>query len=213
MSSTKRGGQRSPSDDYQTPSWCVRRLMDYWKTLVFNSTPTLGSRWLEPCAGRGNIIQAIGNAPGEIIWRAVEMREECQTDLLTILPEKQVDCPADFFEWAVDNQQRKRYDVTITNPPYRLAQEFIETSMALTRGLVVMLLRLNYTGAKKRFAFFREHPPTHILLLPNRPPFTEDGKTDSIEYAWFVWDTRPRSRVVTQFEWLDLTPLDERKCS
>ena len=48
-----------------------------------------------------------------------------------------------------------------------------------------MLLRLNFLGSQERSDYLREHMPD-IYVIPNRPSFT-GGKTDSIEYAWFVW--------------------------
>jgi hypothetical protein len=43
-------------------------------------------------------------------------------------------------------------DAIVTNPPYALAQEFIEHAMALTRpaGLVAMLLRCDFDHAASR---------------------------------------------------------------
>jgi hypothetical protein len=84
----------------------------------------------------------------------------------------------------------RRFAVAITNPPFRLAQEFIDAALACADH-VVMLLRLNYLASKGRWPFMSRHTPD-VYVLPNRPSFT-GGKTDSIEYAWFVWRPGPRS--------------------
>lgn len=78
-------------------------------------------------------------------------------------------------------------DLIVTNPPFSLAIEFLQKSLreAVT---VVYLLRLNFLGSQKRKAFWQANPPSHVLVLSRRPCFTNDGRTDSIEYAWFAWD-------------------------
>lgn len=83
--------------------------------------------------------------------------------------------------------QHPDVDLILTNPPFYSALEFLTTSLnhALT---VVYLLRLNFLGSQRRKAFWEKFPPTHIYVLSRRPSFI-DGKTDSIEYAWFVWDS------------------------
>lgn len=81
----------------------------------------------------------------------------------------------------------QRYDLIITNPPFSLALEFLQKSLQ-EADTVIYLLRLNFLGSQKRRPFWRENRPSHVLVLAERPCFTGDGRTDSIEYAWFCWD-------------------------
>ena len=107
-------------------------------------------------------------------------------------------------------------DLTLTNPPFTLAQPFIEKSIA-NSSCTIMLLRLNYLGSKSRSEFWKKHPPTHLFVLSSRPKFvakcnnkkcsnndlfqiTEPiaqcpdchrnttPSSDATEYAWFCWD-------------------------
>lgn len=104
-------------------------------------------------------------------------------------------------------------DLIITNPPFNLALEFLQKSLTEADS-VWYLLRLNFLGSQKRKAFWNANPPTHVLVLSERPCFVwvcqdkackamyEPGsttvceacggkvraQTDSIEYAWFGWD-------------------------
>jgi len=211
MSSTNRGGQRSDADAYCSPLWTVRRLIENSNADHDPDGPRLlevDGPWLEPGAGEGHIIRAVREFRPELRFTAVDVREECST-LLKRLGNIQVHCPRDFFNWTI--RSRQKYTVTITNPPFRLALEFIECAMRVTTHAVIMLLRFNFLGSEKRHPFFREHMPHRAYLLPNRPPFTADGGTDSIEYAWYVWllDQPPAQRC--EVELLDLTPLSERK--
>ena len=79
------------------------------------------------------------------------------------------------------------YDLIITNPPFSLALEFLQKSLS-EADTVIYLLRLNFLGSQKRRAFWQANRPSHVLVLSKRPSFTDDGSTDSIEYAWFCWD-------------------------
>lgn len=206
MSSTNRGSQRSPADNYKTPSWCTRRLLE--------ARPDLLKRkgyWLEPCAGMGDIIKVVHEFQPSIRVDAVELRKEC-SKTLDGLENVISACPKNFLEFEVPTGFK--YAVTITNPPFRLAQEVLEHCLEITKGEVIMLLRLNYVGSEKRFDFMARQMANDILVLPNRPPFSRDkhGKwgTDSIEYAWFCWDTE-NPTATGRLRMLPLTPLEERK--
>jgi hypothetical protein len=86
---------------------------------------------------------------------------------------------SDFFDWD-DN-----VDLILTNPPYSYAQEFIEYSIPRA-SCVIMLLRINFLGAQKRFNWWIKNEPDALIVLSNRPSFTGTG-TDATEYAWYVW--------------------------
>lgn len=218
MSSTKRGGKRSAADVYPTPSWAVHRFLDVFKDRL---TPSeIGGRWLEPGAGEGNILYGIDSwfrdhsalalNLGEPIAGptidACELRAECEP----ILRERGADIIqiGDYFEKGAPAGHH--YSAIITNPPFRLAQEFIMRSLDADCRFVVMLLRLNYIGSERRHDFMRRHAPD-LLVLPNRPSFKATGETDSIEYAWFVWDKLNLNGPLGNYQLLDLTPLKIRK--
>jgi len=88
----------------------------------------------------------------------------------------------DFFDWDED------VDLIFTNPPFSLAQEFIEHSIERAQ-CVVMLLRINFLGSKKRYDFWQKNSPDAMYVLSKRPSFTGKG-TDATEYAWFVWQKK-----------------------
>jgi len=74
----------------------------------------------------------------------------------------------------------------ITNPPFSLALEFCQHAVKMSPN-VFMLLRLNFLASVKRRAWFQANEPTALFVLSKRPCFTDDGKTDSCDYAWFAW--------------------------
>ena len=90
---------------------------------------------------------------------------------------------SDFLKWYLQG----KFDIVITNPPFNIAQEIIEKSLSISNKYVIMLLRLNYMGSKSRSIFWNTYKPYAIYVHNKRMSFTEDNKTDSIEYAHFVW--------------------------
>lgn len=197
MSSTNRGGQRVEADFYPTPAWCVRRLLE--------ATELPGGLWLEPCAGDGAIIRAANEVRQDVSWLAVELRPECRALLqpLTLPGGLRIGDIASGELWAKESGPA----VAITNPPFSLAAEVIDTCLRVA-PVVVMLLRLNYVASAKRAAFMRETAPD-IFVLPNRPSFTGTG-TDSNDYAWFIW-REERLRTAGKITVLSTTSLPERR--
>jgi hypothetical protein len=90
----------------------------------------------------------------------------------------------DFFEWS------SSVDLILTNPPFSLANEFIDHSVKHA-NTVFMLLRLNYLGSIKRYDWWVKNAPVALYVLSKRPSFTGSG-TDATDYAWFVWDKTDR---------------------
>lgn len=178
MSSTGRGFERRKDDYYATPSWCVDWL------LPMIDLP--GGRWLEPGAGDGAIIRAVSAHRRDIAWTAVELDSARAANMLvdtatTVLSR-------DFLETTLPE-----FSVAIGNPPFHLAQEFVEHAMRQARE-VVFLLRLNFLGSQKRRAFFSRVGMPDVFVLSKRPAFIVGAGTDSCEYAWFRWPQSPRKR-------------------
>lgn len=209
MSSTNRGGKRSPADFYATPAWCVRRLLE--------RVDLPPGRWLEPAAGDGAIMLAAEEMRGERAlrgwhsadcWDAFEIRKECGRILRPIVqdcglctPERRASKTGLFTDGQVvigdfldemllrAHVRQNGYAVTLGNPPFSQAMPFLRACMSISDH-VIFLLRLGFLGSEERSDFIRKTRPD-IHILPNRPAFTPNkhGKlsTDSIEYAWFHW--------------------------
>jgi predicted RNA methylase len=135
---------------------------------------------LEPGAGRGAIVRELlasaGRKPGRI--DAIELDHE----RASALRETGVDV---FCEDFLAPSDRGSYSLAIMNPPYALAMPFIEAAVACS-DTVCALLRLGFLASQKRACWHRAHP-CDVYVLPRRPSFTTDGKTDSADYAWMIW--------------------------
>jgi len=84
---------------------------------------------------------------------------------------------------------KDKYDMIITNPPFNIAQQVITKAFndVKDNGFVCMLLRLNYYGSRDRFNFWKHNMSKYTIVHHKRMSFTEDRKTDSIEYMHCVW--------------------------
>lgn len=184
MSSTNRGATRIDQDAYYTPASAIDpmlQLLDLSGVYSFN----------EPCKGGGAILDRV-DVPAKV-WSEISLG----VDYLAALP--------------------LQTDLILTNPPFSLALEFLQKSLTEAKT-VGYLLRLNFLGSRKRRDFWNANKPTHVFVLSERPVFawycqsTKDRKsckaayrpgstnvcldcgnpvraqTDSIEYAWFMWD-------------------------
>lgn len=197
MSSTRRGAERRTDDAYETPAWCVRRLLDAWR-------PRKAAWCVEPAVGRGAIIRAVERiCPDERRgWISYDVRK------VPPVPEGWF-TRADFLSIKVVGNED--VGAVITNPPFSLAEEFLRHSRGLyPRAEIVFLLRLNFLAGNDRRSLWRDLGTPDVYVLPNRPDFTGGGG-DSCEYAWFVLPAKPREKGHLRV--LATTPLDERRLS
>lgn len=83
-----------------------------------------------------------------------------------------------------------KYDAILMNPPFVLAQEFVEKAIGQLSpwGVLVLLARQSFhRKTKARKSFWEKYPPYHVATISPRPSFSGDGKTDGSEYAYYVW--------------------------
>lgn len=207
LSSTNRGGRRSEADAYPTPEWAVRRLLESPRVDLPRG------RWMECCAGDGAIIRAVnlyreGAGLDPINWFATELRGRMRPLLEKVLPEGHLEI-ADYLDPS-NVLATNKYQVTITNPPFYLAYEMLQRAMQNSEH-VLFLLRLNFFGSELRHAFLKKHMPSDVYVIPNRPSFRGDNKTDSIEYAWFHWKAPYENTAPSKTHLLELTAKEERR--
>jgi hypothetical protein len=159
-----------------------------------------GGRWLEPSAGSGRIVREVLARRDDVDMHAVEIRPEMRGPLAAAGAQVRIG------DWLT--MSRERVDVVIGNPPYSRACEFIARA-CLVAPIVVYLLPLSFFGSASRETLFAAHPPARLFVLPNRPSFRSDGRTDSVEYAWWLWVDGYEGP--TTIERLAITSREERQ--
>lgn len=191
MSSTNRHNAKARhiSDYYVTPQNHILNFLNNWmldlQKNILDDVLKIGDRpdiamWLDPCAG--------GDKHNEMSYPAA-LKEAfgVDTDTIDIRDDSLADIKEDFI--SMEFSDKEKYDVVITNPPFNKAIEIIKKSLEVTKegGYVVMLLRLNFFGSKARKEFWDEQMPMWTYVHHRRMSFTDDGKTDSIEYMHAVF--------------------------
>lgn len=80
----------------------------------------------------------------------------------------------------------------VTNPPYSLAQPFVETALKFATKKVAMLLQLSFLEGQKRNAWLQSSPLRTVHVFSNRVSLYKGGDSRNrggkVAYAWFVWE-------------------------
>lgn len=162
-------------DDFPTPPWATRALLEH--VLV---SDTREMRCLEPACGAGHMSKVLSEYFGSVD----------STDIFDYGYGK----TRDFLEWqkwAPSNQ----YDWVITNPPFKLAEEFIFAALEMASKGVAILARTVFLESIGRYRrLFEDTPPTHFAQFVERVPMVK-GRLDprastATGYSWFVWDKK-----------------------
>jgi len=183
LSSTGRGTKRRIDDAYFTPAWAV--------DIILPHLPISG-HVLEPSAGEGAILRSLHLFPSTTSAESVTAVEIDPGRAETLRAQGLASIiEADFLAMP---RVASPFDLIIGNPPFSLAQKFVEASLAVLApgGTCAMLLRLAFLESSKRRRFHMAHP-CEVNVLPRRPSFTGVG-TDSAAYAWFVWGPERANR-------------------
>jgi len=164
MSSTNRSNSRDSHllDYYRTPDKPIVDLFKYIENIPDIShivTDLNKLSILDPCAG-GDLendmsYPKILNRYGATDITTIDLREDSKSSI-----------KANYLEYTPEN----KFDLVITNPAFNLAQEIIEKSINDTKdgGYVIMLLRLNFFGSKKRRLFWKDNMPIYTFVHHER---------------------------------------------
>jgi len=196
MSATNRGATRHDHDFYATPPETTQALLRWLDRQQIRVDSAL-----DPAAGEGALLAELRPS---VRATAYEIRNGCQARLagLPTTDDGARVCMVDALTWPGADRGEGVHDLVICNPPFSLAREFVDAYRYV--GLTsAFLLRLNFLGSQKRAPWWLANPPAHVLVLPVRPSFTADGKTDAVEYAWVVYRGRT-ARGSTKVDWLHL---------
>lgn len=166
---------RDALDDFPTPPWATRALCE-WLKRKHGHLDNLVCR--EPAANRGHMVRPLAEYFSHVDASDVHDYGEGY--------------PVQDFLFGPAPQAT---DWTITNPPFRLAEQFIERAIDTSRCGVAMIVRTAFLEGVGRFdRLFSEVPPTDVLqfserVVMHKGKLSPKGST-ATAYAWLVWDTR-----------------------
>jgi len=143
----------------------------------------LGPSVLEPCAGRGAIVNPIVHTGRHVF--SGDLNPEFDP----------AGASRDALWWVERHELSTKVDV-VTNPPFSEANRIVPAFVRAGHRCA-FLLRLSWLEPTEdmkrdgklipgRQEFLAEHPPSGLIVLP-RYSFTGDGKTDSVTAAWMLW--------------------------
>src|SRR5262245_38825949 len=157
-------------DLYETPAVATRALLQ---------VEPLPHRLWEPAAGRGAIVDVLRAAGHEVIGS--DLRDYGRPDFFS---------RRDFLlEWKVPDG----CEAIVTNPPYKLADQFVAHALDLCPR-VVMLLRLAFLESERRTPILEGRGLARVHIFRRRLPMMHrDGwqgpkASSAIPFAWFCWD-------------------------
>lgn len=167
-------------DDFPTPPWATRALVEH---VLINKKTISTQTCLEPACGAGHMASAL-----EEYFRSVDASDAYHYGYGT-----KRNFLAHPFEAA-------SVDWVITNPPFRLAEEFIQKALGVARVGVAILARTVFLESIGRYqTIFQENPPTKFAQFTERVPMVKgrlDGKASTATgYAWFVWEKTASSHI------------------
>ena len=99
----------------------------------------------------------------------------------------------DFLE-TTKNNSLVSCDI-VTNPPFALAEQFVEHALNLVlNGVkVCFLLKIQFLEGKKRKKLFEKFPPKYVIVNSERQQCCKNAEFEKLTattqcYAWFVWE-------------------------
>lgn len=164
-------------DDFPTPKWATRALIE--EVFADEDFSTL-SCW-EPTCGRGYMASALGEYFGTV--RSSDIHDYGYGEIF------------DFLSLSADaSTSQDCPDWIVTNPPFRLGEEFVRRALQFAKSGVAMLVRTGFIeGAGRYERLFKDRPPSCVAQFVERVPILR-GRVDprastATGYCWLIWQT------------------------
>jgi len=171
---------RAGLDYFPTPPWAARAGGE----LIKRFDPAARSCW-EPACGGGHMAHGLADYFEQVA--------------LSDVHDYGVPPDGQGFPFVWDFLSTKPLPLTgvdwiVTNPPFNLAQEFVERGLQIAGRGVAMLVRLAFLEGQKRHGLLHgERPVSVVAPFSERVPMVK-GRWDpdassATAYAWFLWLT------------------------
>lgn len=173
-------------DDFPTPPWATRALIEH----ILSPAGSLSQKTcLEPACGAGHMARPLAEYFNH------------------------VDC-SDAFDYGYGHvrdfllhpYECDHFDWIITNPPFRLAEEFAMRALQIAKEGVAILARTVFIESVGRYEnLFRNTPPSVFAQFSERVPMVK-GRLDrkastATSYAWLIWK-KPLTATTPRLAWI-----------
>lgn len=182
---SKNHNDRQINDFYATPIEEVINILNF-ENIVGNV--------FDPCVGTGNILTGVNLFNPNISTFGSDIIDY----LGGLYP---------ISNFLDDNIQFPNIDNIITNPPFKLMNEFIKKSLSLANNKVIILGRLQLLETIDRYEeIFKYNNPSRVYVYINRISCLKDNNDNnkncnSMAYAWYVWDKNCNNQN-TEIRWI-----------
>jgi hypothetical protein len=159
-------------DNFPTPPWATRALLE----LILDHYELSKKSCLEPACGAGHMAKV-------------------QREYFKSVTAK------DIFDYGYGEQEDflksdfsgSSFDWVITNPPFKLAEAFVQKGLEIATDGVAMLTRTVFLESVGRYErLFNLCPPSIVAQFSERVPMVKgrlDAKaTTATGYAWIIWE-------------------------
>lgn len=175
-------------DDFPTPPWATRALCE-WLRRNWADEPEdwAGFTVREPAANRGHMVRPLAEYFGTVEASDVH--------------DYGAGFPVADYLWGPPPPM---VDWTITNPPFKLAEQFIARAAETSRhGFAVIVRTAFLEGQARHENLFSKNPPSYVLqfterVVMHKGRLAPEGST-ATAYCWLVWIMGEED---TRFDWI-----------
>ena len=149
---------RDSPDDFPTPPWATRALLEH---VLGRGTPHQRKTCLEPACGAGHMARVLTEYFGVV----------AKSDAYDY-------GYGQIRDFLIDPFELRSVDWVITNPPFRLSEEFVLRALTIAKEGVAILARTMFLESVGRYRnLFQHTPPTKIAQFTERVPMLR-GRLD-----------------------------------
>lgn len=182
----------SGPDFYPTPYWATQALLDHEK---------FKESILEPACGDGAITKILyKNGYKDIL--ATDLYDHIGLERLC----RYTNMESLFYTRDFLTDDFDTVPSIITNPPYKLAEEFTLRCLELCTDKFALLLKLSFLESVTRYnSIFTKFPPSRVWVFSERltmyPKGAKVNGGGTLAYGWFIWDKHDDG-VTTTLHWI-----------
>jgi len=176
-------------DDFPTPPWATRALCEFLQSGP-PSEPLDMWTCREPTANRGHMVRPLREYFG-----SVEAADAFDYGAGFPVEDYLFGIPPAPIDW------------TVFNPPFRLAEEFIQRAIATSKRGVAAIVRAAFLEGMGRYErLYSVSPPDYALqfterVVMHKGKLSADGST-ATAYAWLIWFPGQKAESFTRLRWI-----------